>query len=136
MMQARRKRNIFLSLLSLLFCLFVPACAPSAPSEAAYRRITPTEAKAIMDEKEDCVILDVRTQEEYVEGHIPGAILLPDYEIAERAESVLTDKSQCILVYCRSGRRSEKAARTLVDMGYTYVLDFGGILDWTYGVEK
>ena len=136
MMQARRKTNIFLSLLSLLFCLSVPACAQNSPSQAAYRRITPTEAKAIMDEKENCVILDVRTQAEYAEGHIPGAILLPDYEIAERAESVLSDKSQCILVYCRSGRRSEKAARTLVEMGYTHVLDFGGIIDWTYDVEK
>ena len=98
----------------------------------SYEQITPAEAKAIMDERDDYVILDVRTQEEFDEAHIYGAILIPDYEIATKAESVLKDKDQLILVYCRSGRRSKLAAEALVKLGYTNVKEFGGIIDWPY----
>ncbi len=100
--------------------------------ENSYEQITPAEAKAIMDEREDYIILDVRTQEEFDEAHIDGAILIPDYEIADKAESILKDKNQLILVYCRSGRRSKKAASELVSLGYTNVKEFGGIIDWPY----
>ncbi len=100
--------------------------------ENSYEQITPAEAKAIMDEREDYIILDVRTQEEYDDAHIDGAILIPDYEIADKAESVLKDKDQLILVYCRSGRRSKNAAEALVKLGYTNVKEFGGIIDWPY----
>lgn len=92
-------------------------------------------AKEIMDTKE-CIILDVRTSEEFAEGHIPGAILIPDYEIAEKAPNILTDKDALILVYCRSGRRSKNAANQLVDMGYTNIKEFGGIIDWPYETTK
>ena len=78
----------------------------------------------------------MRTQEEYDQGHIPGAILIPDTEIKAKAEDVLTDKEQMILVYCRSGRRSKLAAETLVELGYTNIKEFGGIIDWPYEVEK
>ena len=98
----------------------------------SYEQITPAEAKEIMDERDGYVILDVRTQEEYDEAHIDGAILIPDYEIADKAESVLKDKEQLILVYCRSGRRSKLAASELVSLGYTNVKEFGGIIDWPY----
>ena len=81
------------------------------------------------------IILDVRTPEEYNEGHIPNAILIPDYEIKEKAESVLLDKNQLILVYCRSGRRSKNAANNLVSLGYTNIKEFGGIIDWPYEIE-
>lgn len=84
----------------------------------------------------DAIILDVRTQPEFDEEHIPNAVLLPGNEIAQRAEQVLPDKEQTILVYCRSGRRSALAAKELVDLGYTNVYDFGGILDWTGDVVK
>ena len=80
--------------------------------------------------------MDVRTEEEYVEGHIQNAILLPDFEISQRAASVLPNRSAPILIYCRSGRRSEAAARLLISMGYTDVTDFGGILDWTGEIVK
>ena len=98
----------------------------------SYEQITPAEAKEIMDERDGYVILDVRTQEEYDEAHIGGAILIPDYEIAVKAESVLKDKDQLILVYCRSGRRSKNAASELVKLGYVNVKEFGGIIDWPY----
>ena len=98
----------------------------------SYEQITPAEAKEIMDERDGYVILDVRTQEEYDEAHIDGAILIPDYEINTKAESILKDKNQLILVYCRSGRRSKNAASELVKLGYTNVKEFGGIIDWPY----
>ena len=82
--------------------------------ENSYEQITPDEAKEIIDTQEGYIILDVRTQEEYDEAHIEGAILIPDYEIADKAESILKDKNQLILVYCRSGRRSKLAANELV----------------------
>ncbi len=89
-----------------------------------------------MDTESDYVILDVRTQEEFDEGHIPGAILIPDYEIKEKAETALPDKNQLILVYCRSGRRSKLAAEQLEILGYTRIREFGGIIDWPYTIEK
>ncbi len=97
--------------------------------------ITAQQAKELMDTREDYVILDTRTQEEYEELHIPGAILIPYDEILQKAEGVLTDKDQLILVYCRSGRRSKLAAEDLVKLGYTNIREFGGIIDWPYETE-
>ena len=102
-------------------------------SNSPYEQITPAEAKAIIDSEEGFIILDVRTPEEFAAGHIAGAILIPDYEIGEKAERVLTDKDQLILVYCRSGRRSKNAASELAALGYTNIKEFGGINDWKYG---
>ena len=98
--------------------------------------ITAEEAKKIMDTQQGYVILDVREQEEYDQGHIPGAIVIPHEEIEAKAEAALPDKDQLILVYCRSGRRSKIAAEALVKLGYTNIQEFGGILDWPYEVEK
>ena len=97
-----------------------------------YLNICAQEAKKIMDSETGYVILDVRTEEEFAEGHIPGAILIPDYEIEAKAEQILTDKNQLILVYCRSGRRSKIASEALVSLGYTNIREFGGIIDWPY----
>ena len=97
--------------------------------------ITAQEAKAIMDSQEGFVILDVREQYEYDESHIPGAVLLPLGQVEEKAQEVLPDKDQLILVYCRSGRRSKIAADALVALGYTNIKEFGGIMDWPYEVE-
>lgn len=99
-----------------------------------YSKISPQEAKQLMSK--DCVILDVRTPEEYKEGHIPDAILIPDYSITELAPQQLPDKDKLILVYCRSGNRSKKASELLLKMGYTNVKYFGGIIDWPYEVVK
>jgi rhodanese-related sulfurtransferase len=102
---------------------------------AVYVNITAEEARQIMDSEEGYIILDVRTQEEYDQGHIPGAIVISHEKISEKAEEVLTDKDQLILVYCRSGRRSKIAAEALVELGYTNIKEFGGIIDWPYGTE-
>lgn len=98
--------------------------------------ITPQQAKEIMEEQKDCIILDVRDQDEYDEGHIFGALLIPYTEISKKAETMLKDKEQLIMVYCRSGRRSAIAAAALADMGYNNVKDFGGIIDWPYEIVK
>lgn len=98
-----------------------------------YEQISQEEAKALMDSEKDYVILDVRTTEEFAESHIEGAVLLTDVDIKTKAEVVLTDKDQLILVYCRSGRRSKNASAELAELGYTNVKEFGGIIDWSYG---
>ena len=103
---------------------------------ATYEQISGAEAKALMDSESGYIIIDARTQEEYDEGHISGAILIPEYEIVNRAEKELPDKNQLILVYCRSGRRSKIAAEELVKLGYTNVKEFGGIIDWEYEIVK
>ena len=102
---------------------------------AEYKKITAEEAKGIID-NEDVIIVDVRTQAEYDEGHIKNAVNAPVTEIADKAEKVLDDKSAKILVYCRSGNRSATAAKTLIEMGYNNVYDFGGITDWKYEIVK
>lgn len=100
--------------------------------KAMYEQITHEEAKKIMDSGEEHIILDVREQEEYDQGHIPGAILIPYTEIENKAEEMLSDKDKIILVYCRSGRRSKIAAESLAKLGYSNVKEFGGIIDWPY----
>ena len=122
----------------LLAVLLLAACGQDKENNqgAVYMNITAEEAKEIMDSEEGYIILDVRTQEEYDQGHIPGAILIPNTAIEAKAEDVLTDKNQLILVYCRSGRRSKIAAEALVELGYTNIKEFGGIIDWPYEVEK
>ena len=127
------KKLIFL----LLAVMMLTACGQDKENNqgAVYMNIKAEEAKQIMDSEEGYIILDVRTQEEYDQGHIPGAIVISHEEIAEKAEEVLPDKNQLILVYCRSGRRSKIAAEALVELGYTNIKEFGGIIDWPYEVE-
>ena len=127
------KKLVFL----LLAVMMLTACGEDNKNDqgAVYVNITAEEAKQIMDSEEGYIILDVRTQEEYDQGHIPGATQISHEEIAEKAEKVLTDKDQLILVYCRSGRRSKIAAEALAELGYTNIKEFSGIIDWPYEVE-
>ena len=117
--------------LLLALVLLLTACAQAA----SYEQITQEEAKQIMDTTNGYILLDTRTQEEYDQSHIPGALLIPHTEIAELAEEELPDKDQVILVYCRSGNRSKQASEVLVELGYTNVKEFGGINTWPYEVE-
>ena len=111
-----------------------PAPAASeAVKKAKYIKISPEEAREMMN-RGGAVILDVRTRDEYNEAHISGAVLLPIDDVKLLAPSVLPDKSATILVHCRSGNRSERAAHMLIDMGYTVVYDFGGIQNWPYSI--
>ena len=120
----------------LTFALPLGCVGCSDGGSVTYEQISGAEAKALMDSESGYVIIDARTQEEYDQGHIPGAIMIPEYEIADRAEKELPDKDQLILVYCRSGRRSKIAAEELVKLGYTNVKEFGGIIYWEYETVK
>ena len=120
----------------LTFALPFGGVGCSNGSSASYDQISGAEAKALMDSESGYIIIDARTQEEYDQGHIPGAIMIPEYEISDRAEKELPYKDQLILVYCRSGRRSKIAAEELVKLGYTNVKEFGGIIDWKYEIVK
>lgn len=102
--------------------------------KASVITITSEEAKNMMDQEDSLIIVDVRTQEEYDAGYIEGAVLIPDFDIETKAESLLPDKDATILVYCRSGRRSALAAQKLVELGYQNIYDFGGIIDWNYDI--
>ena len=99
------------------------------------RRISASYARELMKRYPNAIILDVRSESEFATGHIPGAILLPDFDIKDRAREILYDTNALILVYCRSGARSRAATYLLVSMGYKNVYDFGGINSWPYEVE-
>ena len=104
--------------------------------KAMYEQITAENAKKIMDSGKEHIILDTREQDEFDEGHIPGAIQIPYTEIENKAIELMPEKDKLILVYCRSGRRSKIAAESLAKLGYTNVKEFGGIIDWPYEIEK
>lgn len=147
-------RNLLFAI-SILLCILLSSCGDATSigiiggadgptsiivaekgEKAMYEQITAEEAKKIMDSGEKHIVLDTREQDEFDEGHIPNAILIPYTEIENKAEEMLPDKDKLILVYCRSGRRSKIAAEALSKLGYTNVKEFGGIIDWPYEVEK
>ena len=115
------------------------APAPKAPPEKKPRGdvLSPEEAKRRMEENDAALVLDVRTQEEYDQGHIPGAVLLPVGTIDEdTAAEVIPEKDSTVLVYCRSGNRSKTASSALAELGYTNIYEFGGINTWPYEIES
>ena len=132
--QMKKLKGLIIMLLISLSLFEMTAC--DGGNNVTYEQITAEQAKNIMDTEKDYVIIDARTEEEFAEGHIENAILIPEYEIKDRAEKELPDKEQLILVYCRSGRRSKIASEELVKLGYTNVKEFGGIIDWPYETVK
>lgn len=144
------KRNLFALLAALLLltaCQAIPVAESQAPKTSSatqkegptmageYHKITAEEAKTKMD-TETVTIVDVRTMEEYQEGHVSGAILVPNESISNEMPESLPDQEAVLLVYCRSGRRSKEAAEKLLAIGYQNVYDFGGIIDWPYDIVK
>ena len=115
----------------ILSALMLTGCADAAPAKSdTYRQITMDEAVIMMEQETNYIVLDVRRPDEFAAGHIPNAINLPNESIGETEISELPDRDQLIMVYCRSGRRSKEASETLVKLGYTNIVEFGGILDW------
>lgn len=116
----------------LIMTLLLTGCTVPKPSAEAntYRRITMQEAVEMMEKEENYIILDVRTYEEFASGHIPGAIVIPNETIGTEDIPQLPDKDQLVMVYCRSGNRSRQASDKLVKLGYTNIVEFGGIIDW------
>ena len=121
----------------MIFCLlFIYACQQKHKEETStpsYKKIDGIEAKRIMNETSDYILLDVRTEPEFNSSHIEGAILIPDYEI-QRVLTEIPNKDALVLIYCRSGRRSAEVAYKMLSMGYTNIYDFGGIIDWKYEI--
>ena len=120
----------------ILSIMLLSSCGTPGGSTNSYRQISMDEAVKMMKDEKNYIILDVRRPDEYAEGHIPGAINVPNEEIGTAEIAELPDKSQLILVYCRSGRRSKEASEKLVKLGYTNIVEFGGILDWKGEIEK
>ena len=120
----------------VLSLLLLSSCTAPGSSSLGYRQISMDKAVKMMKDEKNYIILDVRRPDEYAEGHIPGAINVPNEEIGTAEIPELPDKSQLILVYCRSGRRSKEASEKLVKLGYTNIVEFGGILDWKGEIEK
>lgn len=118
-------KRILAAVIAAITLIFAGCTQPSG-----YKEITQEEAAKIIHEQSGFVILDVRTAQEFAGGHIPNAINVPNESITDKQPEQLPDKNQMILVYCRSGRRSKQAAQKLSDMGYTNVLEFGGINTW------
>ena len=114
----------------LLSTLLLTGCASGQNQANRYRQISMDEAVQMMKKESGYVILDVRTPEEFAEKHIPNAVNVPNETIGSSEIPELPNKDQLILVYCRSGRRSKAAAEKLVALGYTNIVEFGGINDW------
>lgn len=124
-------------ILPLIFSvlLLLSGCSGKESASHSYEQISQQEAKTMMD-TQDVIILDVREQEEYDSGHIPGAVLLPLGTISEEtAAAVIPEKDSVVLVYCRSGNRSKTASAALAELGYTGIYEFGGINTWPYETE-
>ena len=137
----------------LLFCMIFAACgqakgdsqitgdknlsnAEGSTQEVTYEQISLEEAKQLMKDEEGYIILDVRTKEEFAEGHIPGAICVPNETISGEMPEELPEQEQLILVYCRSGNRSKQASKKLAELGYTNIKEIGGIIDWDGEIER
>ena len=119
----------------LLSLLLLAGCGGNS-ADGAYEQITQEAAKEMMDTQE-VIILDVREQDEYDSGHVPGAVLLPVGTIDEdTAAEVIPEKDSTVLVYCRSGNRSKTASAALAELGYTGIYEFGGINTWPYEIES
>ena len=132
--QRNNKIRVAAAAVAALLAALLAACG--ATSKPSYRQITADEAAQMMQEETGFVLLDVRTQEEYASGHIPGAICIPNETIGSEEIPELPDKDQLVLVYCRSGNRSKQASQKLAEQGYTNVVEFGGINGWTGDLEK
>ena len=128
------KRRIVSIIAALVFLIAISGC--SSQEGSVYMNINAEKAKEMMENLDEFVLLDARSEEEFSEGHIPGAIVIPYEEVSERAEAEIPEKDGPVFVYCRSGRRSKIAAEELVSLGYSEVYEFGGIIDWPYEIEK
>lgn len=133
-MNPMMKKVLLVVAIAIILCIavlvIIKVLGKGENENMGYQQITMDEAKGIFEQPGDYIILDVRTFEEYNDGHIPGAICIPNENIGSEPLEELPDKDQLIYVYCRSGNRSKKAAQKLVDMGYTNIVEFGGIINW------
>ena len=129
-------KRIALCIISIALVILLSGCAADNGTSAGYTQISQEEAIEMMKLDDGHIIVDVRRQDEYDAGHIPGAILIPNESITDARPDELPDLDQVILIYCRSGNRSKQASQKLADMGYTNVYEFGGIITWPGEIVK
>lgn len=127
---------IFIVIVVVLGAILLSRMDQNVDNKAVIKHVSMDDIVEIMDKNNDYIILDVRTIDEYKSGHIPSAICIPNEAIGSDIASVLPDKDQLILVYCRSGNRSKQAVEKLKDLGYTNLIEFGGIVDWKGKIVK
>ena len=128
-------------ILCMIFIFILTGCGntdsvQNTEQKSGYKQVSMEEGLELMEADSDYILLDVRRDDEFEEGHIPGAISIPNESIGTEEIAELPDKSQAIYVYCRSGNRSKQASQKLVDLGYTDVIEFGGIIDYSGEIEK
>ena len=133
---SQKKNTILIKVLALVLCIgiFCTGCVSNNSQNdnaILYKSISVNDAVALMDSEQEYILLDVRTEQEYLSGYIPGAICIPNEDIDETIVDLLPDKAQKIFVYCRSGNRSKQAAEKLANLGYTNIIEIGGVKDWT-----
>ena len=124
-------KNLLIAVLCI--CMFCSGCVTdnsNAKEEPLYSSITMEDAAVLLESENDYLLLDVRTEQEYFSGHIPGAVCIPNEDIDETVVEALPDQEQVIFVYCRSGNRSKQAAEKLANLGYTNIVEIGGVKDW------
>lgn len=124
-------KNLLIAVLCI--CMFCSGCVvdnSNAKEEPLYSSITMEDAAVLLESENDYLLLDVRTEQEYFSGHIPGAVCIPNEDIDENVAEALPDQEQVIFVYCRSGNRSKQAAEKLANLGYTNIVEIGGVKDW------
>ena len=134
--EAMQKHFKIIFILFLIAPVLAWGQARGSGGKMTYKQISQEQAKTIMQQRSDIIIVDVRTFEEFAEGHIPDAVCIPVESIQNIPPKELGDKKQTVLVYCRSGRRSKIAAQKLAEMGYENILEFGGIITWKYEIVK
>ena len=130
-----------LLILCMTFICILSGCGnadsvQNTEQKSGYKQVSMEEGLELMEADSDYILLDVRRDDEFEEGHIPGAINIPNESIGTEEIAELSDKNQTIYVYCRSGNRSKQASQKLVDLGYTDVIEFGGIIDYSGEIEK
>lgn len=147
------KKNRYKIIIALFLCMMLISCGQNkkdelnkfdkngietqeSQQEMSYEQISQEEARQLMEQEAGYIILDVRTETEYKEGHIPMAVCIPNETISDEMPEELPNKEQLILVYCRSGNRSKQASQKLAELGYTNIKEFGGIVDWNGDIEK
>ena len=124
-------KNLFIAVICI--CMLCAGCVAdnsNAKEEPLYSSITMEDAAVLLESENDYLLLDVRTEQEYFSGHIPGAVCIPNEDIDENVAEALPDQEQVIFVYCRSGNRSKQAAEKLANLGYTNIVEIGGVKDW------
>lgn len=130
----KKKRLFIYTFILVLISIISVSC--KSITDTQYVSISAEDGAKMLKEDPDIIIIDVRTKQEFDEGHIDGSINIPDFELVSRIGEIVKDKNDTVILYCRSGNRSKQASLKLIEMGYKKIYDMGGLLDWPYETIK